>query len=236
VNVRIQADLAEVSREAADFVAGAIRRRPNLSLALPTGRTPLGMYGELVRMHREEHLDFSNVRFFSLDEYVGLPESDPRSFRSYLWSHLFQLTNSRRENITLAPSAGDGDVDAYEQAILRAGGLDLLIAGLGANGHIAFNEPGSRFDSRTRVVSLADSTLDGMRNNFEEGELPRQAVTVGIGTILEARGVLLLVSGNAKKDALSRVLHGPIQESVPGSVLRLHSNVTVVTDRVAAGG
>ena len=236
MNVRIKADLAEVSREAADFVAGAIRRRPNLSLALPTGRTPLGMYEELVRMHREEHLDFSNVRFFSLDEYVGLPESDPRSFRSYLWSRLFQLTNSRRENITLAPSAGDDDVDAYEQAILRAGGLDLLIAGLGANGHIAFNEPGSRFDSRTRVVSLADSTLDGMRNNFEEGELPRQAVTVGIGTILEVRGVLLLVSGNAKKDALSRVLHGPIQESVPGSALRLHSNVTVVADRVAAGG
>jgi len=234
MKLQIEADAIGVGRESARWVAAAIRNHPRLTLALPTGSSPLSMYAELVRLNREDDLDFSNVRVFSLDEYLGLAESDPRSFRHYLWARFLGLINVRPANVLLAPSNGNGG-DDYEQAIRAAGGIDLLIAGLGANGHIAFNEPGSSFESRTRCVELAESTLAGMRFHFAEAELPKQAMTMGVATILEARQVVMLVIGEAKQESLHRMLEGPISEAMPASAMRLHGDVTIFADQSAWG-
>jgi glucosamine-6-phosphate deaminase len=212
-------------REAARFIANAVTARPDVVLALPTGRTPLDMYSELARIHSDEGLDFSRVRIFDLDEYVGLAPNDPHSFHDYLWTHFLHQVNICPENVHLIEP---GVCATYEHEIQRAGGIDLLIAGVGSNGHIAFNEPGATFDSRTRIVELADSTLERMRPAFEDVELPQRAVTIGIGTILEARRILVLVSGRAKRDALHAMLHGPISPTCPASALRLHPDVTVI--------
>jgi glucosamine-6-phosphate deaminase len=192
------------------------------------------MYAELIRLHREQQVDFSAARIFSLDELVGLPESDPRTFRNYLWANFLNAVNVHDEHVTLAPSSGGVLADAYEDAIREAGGIDLLIAGLGTNGHIAFNEPGSPFDSRTRVVDLAESTVTAMAISFDDRLPPRQAVTIGIATILEARQIVLLATGASKSSALKRAVYGTITEEVPASALRLHGAVTVIADTAAA--
>jgi len=219
------------------IVAEAITCKPDIVLALPTGRTPLGMYAELVRRHREEHLDFSRVRVFSLDEYLGIPAGDPRSFQQYFSTHLIGRVNLQPENVHLASAAADAAFcEHYERLICDAGGVDLLVAGIGPNGHVAFNEPGSSIDSRTRIVDLAESTLAGMRAVFEEAELPRRAVTVGLATILEAGRILLLASGASKKRALAGMLEGPVSSANPASALRLHPDLTVIADREAYAG
>ena len=234
MNLQIEADAIGVARESARLVAAAIRHRPGLTIAFPTESTPLPMYAELVRQHREGDLDFSEVRVFSLDEYVGVAESDPRSFRRYLWTQFLGSINVRPANVLLAPSA-EREANGYEQTIRASGGIDLLIAGLGTNGHIAFNEPGSSFQSRTRRVDLAESTLSGMRARFSEAELPTQAITMGVATILEARRIVMLVVGEAKKAALHRMIDGPVSEATPASAMRLHADVTIFADQSAWG-
>jgi glucosamine-6-phosphate deaminase len=234
MKLQIEADAIGVARESARLVAAAIRNRPGLTVAFPTGSTPLPMYEELVRFHQDDHLDFSGVRVFSLDEYVGMAESDPRSFRRYLWTQFLGSINVRPANVLLAPSA-ENEADGYEQAIRASGGIDLLIAGLGTNGHIAFNEPGSSFESRTRQVDLAESTLAGMRARFSEADLPKQAITMGVATILEARQIVMLVVGEAKKAALHRMIEGPVSEATPASALQRHGDVTIFADQSAWG-
>ena len=235
MRLHVEPDPSGLACRAANIVAAAISALPGIVLALPTGRTPLGMYDELVRMHRLQSLDFSRVRIFSLDEYRGLDIRDARSFHSYLWTHLLEHVNVSRDNVHLpSPTADDAACQAYEDEIRAAGGIDLLVAGVGSNGHIAFNEPGSALDSRTRIVDLANSTLDHMRPVFQPDPPPHQAVTIGIATILEARRILLLAAGEAKREALQEALAGPVSVANPVSALRLHSDVTVVADRAAA--
>jgi glucosamine-6-phosphate deaminase len=219
-----------LAREASRFIANAVSAKPELTLALPTGRTPLGMYSELVRSHWDDGLDFSRVRIFNLDEYVGLSSSDERSFTHYLWTHFLHHVNVRPENVHLISTNA---CDSYEDEIRAAGGIDLLIAGIGSNGHIAFNEPGAPFDSRTRIVDLAESTIERMRAVFPSNELPTRAATVGIATILEARRILVLAAGDAKKRAVSAMIRGPISADNPASVLRLHPDVTVIVSNDA---
>ena len=164
----------------------------------------------LVRMHHENHLDFSRSRIFSLDEYIGVPPTDVRSFHSYLREQFLSRVNVLPGNVHLLPSsADDNDCRDYETAIREAGGIDLLIAGVGTNGHIAFNEPGSALDSRTRIVELEQATLAGMRAVFGDDDMPTHAVTVGLATILEARKILVLASGQTKRNALAGLLRGP---------------------------
>jgi glucosamine-6-phosphate deaminase len=233
MRVLVTPDYPSMSRRAAQIAGDLVRLKPDLALCLPTGNTPLGMYEELVRKHHEESLDFSRVRTFNLDEYIGLEPGHPGSYRVYMQLHFFDHVNVAEENIHIPNEA---ECDEYERAIREAGGLDLLVVGIGANGHIAFNEPGSSFTSQTRVVTLAPETIANARKHFDhEAGIPRTAVTMGIRTILDAHQILLLASGSDKAAVVERALHGPVSESLPASVLQRHPNVVAILDQAAAG-
>jgi glucosamine-6-phosphate deaminase len=212
MRVLVTPDYRTLSRRAAEIVAEAVRLKSELNIALPTGHTPTGMYEELAR----ERLDFSKAKTFNLDEYVGLADDDPRSFHAYMRRTFFDRVNIAPENIHFPDQK-------YEETIRQAGGIDLLILGIGRNGHIAFNEPGSSFASRTRVVELAPETIAPVR----------QGITMGIATILEARRILLLASGPGKGKILKEALEGMVSESLPATALQLHSDVTVILDKSA---
>jgi glucosamine-6-phosphate deaminase len=236
MRVLVAPDVPTLALEAATFVAQVVASHPTAVLALPTGRTPIGLYRELVRMHRDENLDFSRAQVFNLDEYRGISPTDPRSFDAYLRHHFLSHVNVLPENVHLLSSTADDTAcKRYESDIKAAGGIDLLIAGVGTNGHIAFNEPGAALDSRTRIVKLADSTLANMRAVFSPDEMQTHAVTMGIGTILEARKILVLASGETKERALAGLLNGPVTTDNPISAVRLHADVTVIADREASG-
>lgn len=228
----------ELSRRAAGMVAKTVRRKADLVMGLATGGTPEGCYRQLVHMHRERGLSFAKVNTFNLDEYVGLPPTHEQSYRRYMDRNLFDLVDINKENIHFLDALTQmphEDCERYERAITALGGIDLQLLGIGSNGHIAFNEPGSSFDSRTRVITLSEQTRrDNARffRSFEE--VPRQALTMGIATILEARALLLLASGAGKAEAVARSVEGPIDESVPASVLRTHGEYTMILDREAA--
>ena len=222
----VKSDYAEMSAAAARLVLDAIAAKPR-ALCLAAGNTPTGMYRELVRRCESEGFDFSDVTFFYLDDYAGLPAAHPESFRSQLNREFFEPAQVPPANIH-APDA------RYEETIRNSGGIDLLVCGIGANGHIAFNEPGSPMDSRTRLVDLGESTIERFLGKFRPEELPRQAITMGLATILEARQILLLANGREKAEILSLALNGPVTVNVPASALQLHQNVTVITDQVIA--
>ncbi|UFJ39539.1 glucosamine-6-phosphate deaminase [Brevibacillus humidisoli] len=228
-----------LSRQAAAIVAGLIRRKRQAVLGLATGGTPMGLYQELIRLHREEQLDFVDVTTFNLDEYVGLTPDDPNSYRSFMQQHLFSQINIRAER-TYIPCGDASDLSLvcrrYEELIRQAGGIDLQILGIGANGHIGFNEPGADPGEGTRVVRLAAHTRQANARFFARPtEVPHQAVTMGIRTIMQnSRKILLLASGEAKAEALYRMVCGKVENGLPASYLQLHPNVTVLADRAAA--
>ncbi len=237
--VFITNDYAELSREAARIIANAIRKKPDLRLGLATGNTQQGMYRELVRMHREDHLDFSRVITFNLDEYIGLPAGHPQSFRASMQKSLFDRVNVSASQIHIPDGTPRENFDEvcnqYEEEIRRAGGIDLQIVGIGKDGHIGFNEPTSSLASRTRPKTLTQQTIDDNRHSFPPGEEPpAAAITMGIGTILEARRILLLASGAEKAKAVALAVEGPLSASVSASALQMHREVTVLADREAA--
>jgi len=230
---------SELSQQSAGIVSGAIRKRPDLRLGLATGTTPLGMYRELARMHREEDLDFSRVVTFNLDEYLGLAADHPQSAHTFMQSNFFDYVNIAPENIHIPDGTALGDLDQYcaeyEATIQRAGGIDLQILGIGRNGHIGFNEPSSSLASRTRIKTLTSQTLEDNRRLFQEGQpMPEAAITMGIGTIVDARKILLLASGTSKARALARAIEGPVTAFVTASALQLHRDVTILADEQAA--
>jgi glucosamine-6-phosphate deaminase len=237
MRVLVTPEYRTLSQTAAELVIKALHAKSNLSLGLPTGRTPLGMYEELVRKHREKHLDFSDLRTFNLDEYLGLPPDHPKAYHTYMRRHLFEHVNMSPANIHIPDGSpgidADRESERYEKAIHDAGGLDLLIVGIGANGHIAFNEPGSAFDSRTRAVDLAPETIANAKQYFGSDCVPARAITMGIGTMLEARRILLLAAGPSKADAVGRALRGPVSVDVPASALQLHPRVVAILDEAA---
>lgn len=237
--VVIEKDYQTVSREAARIAANALRSKPNLVLGLATGSTPIGFYRELVRLHREDGLDFSRAITFNLDEYVGLAAEHPHSFHAYMRGNFFDHVNVNAENIHIP----DGTIrqnledycERYEADIRAAGGIDLQILGIGKDGHIGFNEPTSSLASRTRPKTLTRETLEANRAHFAKNEAqPRAAITMGIGTILDARKILLLGSGREKARAVALAVEGPITSSVSASALQLHRDATVLVDREAA--
>jgi glucosamine-6-phosphate deaminase len=211
MQIIVKSAYKEMSVAAARILADAVSVEPRMSLCLAAGKTPIGMYRELAG------LDFSYATFFYLDDYIGLAEDDPRSFRSLLQLEFFGPCHVPPGNIH-APDA------KYEETIRKRGGIDLLVCGIGKNGHIAFNEPGSPFDSRTRIVDLAESTIAGR-------DIPRKAITMGLATIMEARQILLLANGPEKKGILARALRGPVTQDVPASILQRHPQLTVCTDQ-----
>jgi glucosamine-6-phosphate deaminase len=215
-----------------------VNRKPDIVLGLATGGTPVGMYEELVRRHREDGVDFSRVTSFNLDEYVGLPASHPQSYRTYMYIHLFEKINID-EKRTHIPRGDAPDLAAecerYEREIVRAGGIDVQVLGIGTNGHIGFNEPGSTAETTTRVVQLTKSTVEANARYFDSAQaVPTQAVSMGIRNILAAKRILLLASGQSKAEAVQRMLEGEITPELPASLLRHHGDVTVILDRQAA--
>jgi len=237
MRVIVQSNREAVGRRAAQFVAELVRREPTCVLGLATGGTVLGIYAELARMHHEEGLDFSRVVSFNLDEYVGLGPSHPQSFRYFMQQHLFDHINIDVRN-THVPDGRALDFEAhseqYEKMIREAGGIDLQLLGVGTDGHIAFNEPGSSLGSRTRLKTLTEETVrDNARFFGSIEQVPRLAVTMGVGTILESRRCLLLASGDAKAKAVRDTVEGPVTAQVTASALQLHREVVAVVDEDA---
>lgn len=227
-----------VSDHAAQIVARQIRRKPDSVIGFATGSTPLGMYRRLIQMHENEGLDFSKVTTFNLDEYVGLAPNHPQSYHYFMWEHLFHHINVDPGNVFIPQSIHE-DVDYfcewYEKQIVRAGGIDVQILGIGANGHLAFNEPGSSLGSRTRIKTLTDKTVrDNARFFGPDEEVPRHSITMGIGTIMEARQLLLLATGEGKADAIRSTLEGPVTAMVPATIVQLHRSAFCIIDEAAA--
>jgi len=237
--ILITSDYHELSREAARIVAHAVKTDPAVTLGLATGSTMLGMYQELVRLHREQGLDFSQVTTFNLDEYLGLSANHPESFHRFMHEHFFDHLNAASDRVYIPDGGITGDFDAYcasyERAIRDAGGIGLQVLGIGRNGHIGFNEPASSFASRTRLKVLTSETIEDNRKSFAPGEhVPDCAITMGLGTILEARRILILATGAAKAAAVAQAIEGPITASVTSSCLQLHPDVTFLLDEAAA--
>jgi len=238
MEIIVQPDSQQASWLAARLVRKIILEKNRPVLGLATGNTPLQLYKYLVKMHREEGLDFSRVITFNLDEYVGLSPDHPASFHHFMWANLFSQINIKPENVHI-PDGLAPDIPAccekYEQEIKAAGGIDLQILGLGTNGHIGFNEPSSSLSSRTRIKTLTNQTR---KNNavFFGGEenVPFHAITMGIGTILDARTCLLMAFGKKKARAIALAVEGPLTAMVPASALQLHPRAILLLDREAA--
>jgi glucosamine-6-phosphate deaminase len=224
----------------ARIIAKIVREKPDAVLGLATGRTPLELYQNLIRLHRDEGLDFSRVTTFNLDEYVGLPSSDDQSYRWFMQENFFRHINIDNGR-THVPNGIATDLHAecrdYEQRILDAGGIDLQLLGLGRNGHIGFNEPTGSLRSRTWIKILSEQTLRDNSAVFGDfATMPRHAITMGVGTILDARRVLLLAFGPAKVRAVVDMVEGPLAAVCPASALQLHPRATVIIDEASAAG
>ncbi|NOZ56315.1 MAG: glucosamine-6-phosphate deaminase [Calditrichaeota bacterium] len=236
--VLVKEDYDDMSKEAAKIVAALVRRKPDCVLGLATGSTPLGLYKELIRLHKEEGLDFSKVTTFNLDEYVGLPPEHDQSYHYFMWENLFKHINIDPSRVHIPHGMAD-DVEEhcrwYEERIKKAGGIDLQVLGIGANGHIAFNEPGSSLGSRTRIKTLTEKTRQDNARFFKSiDEVPKYAITMGIGTIMEARQLLLLASGKNKAHAIKITVEGPITAMVPATIVQMHPKATIIVDKEAA--
>jgi glucosamine-6-phosphate deaminase len=233
LQLQVLAEPQDVAREAAQRIARAAAARRELVLALPTGRTPLPLYDELARLHAQGELDLSRARGFNLDELV-LPRDDPRSFRSYMERHAYGRTGLRPERCRL-PDGAARDLSAecrrYEQAIGAAGGIDLAVLGVGADGHIAYNLPGPEI-AATHVVWLPDALAEAF--GVPVAARPLKAVTMGIDTIRAARAILVLATGAAKAEAVRSLVHGPREPRWPCSLLRGHAQLALLADEAAA--
>lgn len=250
MNVIIRDTYEEMSKYAAQVIADMVRAKPNCVLGLATGSTPIGTYRELIRMHKEEGLDFSQVKTFNLDEYLGLgidlnkPYAQDQSYARFMYEELFRHINVRKENIHIPDGKAENPEEfskAYEEEIKKAGGIDLQLLGIGGDGHWAFNEPGSSLASRTRVEALTKQTLDDnyesfyKKAGFTRDQMPHYAITMGIGTILEARNLLMIANGKKKAGVVAKALEGPVTSQVTASAIQLFSGgATVVLDREAA--
>ncbi len=227
----------DMSRRAADVFAAQIQEEPESILGLATGSTPIGLYADLVKDYQDGIIDFSKIQTFNLDEYRGLDPEHDQSYRYFMQKNLFDHVNID-PTATHVPDGANPDADAacaaYEEAIDIAGGIDLQLLGLGHNGHIGFNEPCDEFPVGTHLVELTESTIRANSRLFDSiDEVPREAYTMGIGTIMKARGIVLVASGEDKAKIVREVVLGPVKPEVPASVLQLHPNVTVFVDAAA---
>lgn len=250
MDIIVRENYEEMSKYAASVIADLVRSKPNCVLGLATGGTPIGTYKELIRMHKEEGLDFSQVKTFNLDEYFGVglsldkPYDMDQSYARFMHEELFKHINVKKENIHI-PDGLTKDPEQhckwYEDEIKKAGGIDLQLLGIGADGHWAFNEPGSSLASRTRVQALSSQTLDDNYESFykkagiERSKMPHFALTMGIGTILEARSLLMIANGKKKAGIVAQALEGPVTSQVTASAIHLFPGKAIVAlDKDAA--
>ncbi len=230
-------DYVDMSRKASNYIAAQVLLKPNSVLGLATGSTPLGTYQELIRLYHNDEVSFNQVCSFNLDEYFGLGPDHPQSYRYFMDENFFKQIDIQPENthipdgLTSNPALFSAE---YDRQIADAGGIDLQLLGIGSNGHIAFNEPGKVFIAQTRLVDLKEHTIkDNARFFDSKDEVPRQAITMGLKSILSAKRILILASGENKADAVKGMLEGSIDPALPASILQLHPNVTLIADEDA---
>ncbi len=238
MEVIILPDSKAASRLAAGMIADLIRKKSNCVLGLATGSTPLGIYRELVSMHNMEGLDFSEVTSFNLDEYVGLSPEHHASYHRFMQENLFNHINMPKDHVHI-PDGLATDIpsycQSYEEAIYQAGGIDLQLLGIGTDGHLGFNEPTSSLTSRTRIKTLDRQTILDNQRFFQPGEsVPSHVITMGIGTILDAKTCLLIAFGESKAEAVAGMVEGPVAAILPASALQLHQKAIIILDEAAA--
>ncbi len=224
----------DVYAEAASRIIEWIRKKPDAVIGLATGRTMLGIYENLIAEYEKGQVDFSSVKTVNLDEYLGLDPGDSLSFHSYMHRNFFKHVNMNPNNILIPdplPDDVEKECEAYEEAIKERGGIDIQLLGIGRDGHIGFNEPSSSLRARTRVKTLTDETI---KDNFGDREGPRFAITLGIGTIMDAKEIILVAISEEKARAVSQMVEGPVSASCPASALQLHPKVKVICDSDAA--
>ena len=230
-------DYKDMSRKAANIISAQVIMKPNCVLGLATGSTPIGTYAQLVEWYNKGDLDFSEVTTVNLDEYKGLPRTNDQRYYYFMHQHLFDRVNIDPER-TNVPNGMEPDAEKecgrYEELIRSLGGVDLQLLGLGYNGHIGFNEPGEAFEKETHCVDLTESTIEANKRFFASAEdVPKQAYTMGIKTIMQAKKILVVVNGEAKADIVERAFFGPVTPEVPASILQMHNDVTLVGDEAA---
>ena len=231
-------DYADMSRKAANIIAAQVILKPDCVLGLATGSTPIGTYKELIKGYENGDLDFSLVKTANLDEYRGLEKSNDQSYDYFMKANLFNHININFDNFN-NPNGENPDADAeckrYEEVVKALGGQDLQLLGMGHNGHIGFNEPADEFVKETHCVDLQESTIQANKRFFEKVEdVPTQAYTKGINTIMQAKMILVIVSGADKAEIVKKAFFGPVTPQVPASILQMHPNVVVVVDEAAA--
>jgi glucosamine-6-phosphate deaminase len=234
VEIIILATAEDVFAEASSRVVSWIHKKPDAVLGLATGKTMIAVYQNLIVEHGKDVVDFSSVTTVNLDEYLGINPENPMSFHSYMDQNFFRHVNVDRENILIPnplPDDVEKECEAYEEAIKKRGGVDIQLLGIGRDGHIGFNEPSSSLKAKTRVKTLTDETL---MDNFGTTDGPRFAITMGIGTIMDAREIVLVAVGQEKAKAISCMVEGPVSASCPASALQLHPIVKVIIDQEAA--
>jgi len=239
VNLHIFDNESTLARAAARLIAARLRDEPRLVLGLPTGRTPIDVYAQLVAETAASRIDWSGVRSFNLDEFIGLPREHAASYRSFMWRHLFDHVNIRHEHAQFPDGMAadvEGECRRYDAAIRDAGGIDLQVLGIGGNGHVGFNEPAEELQAATHRVTLHADTRAANAGWFagDVSQVPTEALSVGMASILMARQVLLLATGEEKAEAIAGAIEGGITTRLPASFLQLHSNATVMLDRAAA--
>ena len=236
----IQPDANQLAKWAANYIAAKIiNAKPTaekpFKLGLPTGSSPLEAYCELIKLNQKGIVSFENVVTFNMDEYVGLPEDHPQSYHAFMWNNFFSHIDIKKENVHILDGMAE-DLEAecnnYEQAIKNAGGIDLFLGGIGPDGHIAFNEPGSSLGSRTRVKTLTTDTIIANSRFFDDdvNKVPKTALTVGVATVLDAKEVLILVNGHHKARALYHAVEGPVTQMWTISALQMHPKGIIVCD------
>lgn len=227
-------DYEEMSCVAAKIFKDIINEKPDAVLGLATGSTPIGLYKKLIEMNRNKEIDFSNIKTINLDEYVGLGKENPQSYRYFMNENLFNHINIHKAN-TLVPNGLAEDIEkeakSYDKKIEELGGIDIQILGIGSNGHIAFNEPDDFLIEETHVTNLSQSTIEANSRFFKSiNEVPTRAITMGIGSIMKAKKILLLVKGEDKVKAVKELLNGNITTKNPATILKLHEDVTIIMD------
>lgn len=236
--VTVFPDARTAARVVAARLGAAVQHNPQLVIGLATGRTPVALYEELAQQSAERAIDWSAVTTFNLDEFVGVPQDDPGSYRQFMQRHLFDHVNVSPERVNFLHGTADADAECrrYEHAIAAAGGIDIQVLGIGTNGHIGFNEPGRELQSRTHRVTLRPETRRSNASLFggHEDRVPTEALSMGMATILQARAVILLAHGETKAPCIERVVNGPLTTELPASFLQLHHDVDIILDADAA--
>jgi glucosamine-6-phosphate deaminase len=231
-------DYNELSWKAASLVGSQIILKPDSILGLATGDTPIGMYKELIKLYNKKELDFETVKSFNLDEYYGIEKNNTQSYYYFMMNNFFKYINIPMENVNI-PNGSAVNIEEeclrYEKEIKDAGGIDIQVLGIGANGHIGFNEPNVNFEAETHLVALDKMTIESNSRFFKsEKEVPTNAISMGIKTIMHSKKIILLASGSSKAEIINKAINGKINPEVPASILQLHQDVTVIIDKAAA--